>query len=64
MSAARLISENPLSNGHSGVRPEMEETLLEMLNRGATPVFPSQGMKYFIKQVFRGEHLRLIESLN
>jgi len=38
-----LVRANTLSKGFSGVRVEIVETLLEMLNRGVTPVVPSQG---------------------
>lgn len=41
--AAMLIRANTLALGHSGIRPEVVETLLEMLNRGVTPEVPSQG---------------------
>ena len=41
--AAMLIRANTLASGYSGVRPEIVETLLEMLNRGVTPLVPSQG---------------------
>ena len=41
--AAILVRANTLSKGYSGVRVEIVETLLEMLNRGVTPVVPSQG---------------------
>jgi histidine ammonia-lyase len=41
--AAMLIRANTLAKGHSGVRPVVIETLLAMLNRGVTPVIPSQG---------------------
>lgn len=41
--AAMLIRANTLALGHSGVRPEVVETLIEMLNRRVTPVIPSQG---------------------
>jgi len=41
--AAMLIRANTLALGHSGARPEVVETLLEMLNRRVTPVIPSQG---------------------
>jgi histidine ammonia-lyase len=41
--AAMLIRANTLAGGYSGVRPEVVETLLAMLNRGVTPVVPSQG---------------------
>jgi histidine ammonia-lyase len=41
--AAMLIRANALALGHSGVRPEIVDTLLAMLNAGLTPVIPSQG---------------------
>ncbi len=41
--AAMLIRANTLARGHSGVRPQVIQTLLEMLNRGVTPWVPSQG---------------------
>lgn len=41
--AAMLIRANTLAIGYSGVRPEIVETLLAMLNHGVTPLVPSQG---------------------
>lgn len=41
--AAMLIRANTLASGYSGARPEVVETILEMLNRQVTPVVPSQG---------------------
>jgi histidine ammonia-lyase len=41
--AAMLIRANALALGHSGARPALAETLLAMLNRGVTPIVPSQG---------------------
>ncbi len=41
--AAMLIRANTLAKGHSGVRLDVVNTLLEMLNKGLTPVVPSQG---------------------
>ncbi len=41
--AAMLIRANTLAKGYSGVRPEVVETLLKMLNRGVHPVVPSMG---------------------
>jgi histidine ammonia-lyase len=38
-----LLRANSLSKGNSGVRAEVVDTLCEMLNRGVTPVVPSQG---------------------
>jgi histidine ammonia-lyase len=41
--AMMLLRANSLSKGCSGVRPVVIDTLCEMLNRGVTPVVPSQG---------------------
>ncbi|HMF28114.1 MAG TPA: aromatic amino acid lyase, partial [Candidatus Cybelea sp.] len=41
--AAGVLRSNSLSAGHSGVKPETLELLVAMLERGVTPVVPSQG---------------------
>ena len=41
--ASVLLRAHSLARGHSGVRLELVELLLELLNRGVTPVIPSQG---------------------
>ncbi|MBS1249121.1 MAG: Histidine ammonia-lyase [Chloroflexi bacterium] len=41
--AAMLIRANTLAKGHSGARLVVVETLVKMLNRGVTPIIPSQG---------------------
>ena len=41
--AAMLVRANTLAKGHSGVRSEIIDTLLAMLNLNVTPVVPSQG---------------------
>ncbi|NIM92376.1 MAG: histidine ammonia-lyase [Anaerolineales bacterium] len=41
--AAMLIRANTLSQGRSGVRAEVIDTLLSMLNAGVTPYIPSKG---------------------
>ncbi len=41
--AMMRLRANSLSKGHSGVRAQTVDTLCEMLNRGVTPVVPSQG---------------------
>ncbi len=41
--AAMLIRANTLAIGHSGVRPDVVDTLIAMLNRRVTPVVPEQG---------------------
>jgi histidine ammonia-lyase len=41
--AAILTRINVLCNGHSGIRPVVVETLMNMLNRGVTPVMCERG---------------------
>jgi histidine ammonia-lyase len=41
--AMMLLRANSLAKGHSGVRAVVIDTLCEMLNRGITPIVPSQG---------------------
>ncbi|HIE38768.1 MAG TPA: histidine ammonia-lyase, partial [Anaerolineae bacterium] len=41
--AMMVIRTNTLARGHSGVRVEVVETLLAMLNRGVHPVVPGVG---------------------
>lgn len=41
--ALMLIRANSLAKGYSGVRLELLETLLAMMNRGVHPVIPSKG---------------------
>lgn len=41
--AAMLVRANTLTKGYSGVRIEVIQTLLDMLNLGLTPKVPSQG---------------------
>src|SRR5579864_5807426 len=41
--AMMLLRANSLAKGHSGVRAVVIDTLCEMLNRGVTPLIPSQG---------------------
>lgn len=41
--AAMVVRANTLVKGYSGVRLEVINTILEMLNRGVTPIVPSQG---------------------
>ncbi len=41
--AMMLLRANSLSKGHSGVRGPVIDTICEMLNRGVTPMVPSQG---------------------
>lgn len=41
--AMMLVRANVLAQGYSGIRPAVAELLLELLNRGVTPVVPSRG---------------------
>jgi len=41
--ALMLIRANTLAKGHSGIRLETLNLLLDMLNRGVHPIIPSQG---------------------
>lgn len=41
--AILLLRANTLVRGHSGVRPQVIETILEFLNQNVIPVIPSQG---------------------
>jgi len=41
--AMMLLRANSLAKGHSGVRATVIDTLCEMLNRGVSPLIPSQG---------------------
>jgi histidine ammonia-lyase len=41
--AAMLIRANTLAKGYSGVRVDVIQALIDMLNRGVTPAVPSQG---------------------
>ena len=41
--AAMLVRANTLAKGFSGVRVEIVQTILDMLNSGVTPEIPSQG---------------------
>src|SRR5579872_2902018 len=41
--AMMLLRANSLSKGNSGVRSAVIDTICEMLNRGVTPMVPSQG---------------------
>jgi len=41
--AIMLIRVNIFAKGHSGIRPLVAQTLIDMLNRGVTPIVPSKG---------------------
>jgi len=60
--AAMLIRANTLAGGYSGVRPEVVEVLLTMLNRGVTPIVPSQGSLGSSGDLALLSHLALVLS--
>jgi histidine ammonia-lyase len=60
--ATMLIRANALAQGYSGVRVEMVETLLEMLNRGVHPVIPSKGSVGASGDLAPLSHLALVLS--
>src|SRR5436853_5965617 len=57
--AMMLLRANSLSKGYSGVRAATIDTLCEMLNRGATPLVPSQGSVGAIGDLSPLAHLAL-----
>ncbi|CAG0935928.1 histidine ammonia-lyase [Thermoflexales bacterium] len=60
--AAMLIRANTLAIGHSGIRPETVQTLLEMLNAGVHPIIPSQGSLGASGDLAPLSHLALVLS--
>jgi len=60
--AAMLIRANTLAIGHSGIRPETVQTLIDMLNAGVHPVVPSQGSLGASGDLAPLSHLALVLS--
>ncbi len=60
--AAMLIRANTLAKGHSGVRVEVVEILLELLNKKVTPIVPSQGSLGSSGDLSPLSHLALVFS--
>lgn len=60
--AAMLVRANTLAKGFSGVRPIIVETFLDMLNKGVTPVVPSQGSMGSSGDLGPLSHLALVIS--
>jgi histidine ammonia-lyase len=60
--AAMLIRANALAQGFSGVRIELVETLLEMLNRGVHPIIPAKGSVGASGDLAPLSHLALVLS--
>jgi len=60
--AAMLIRAVTLAKGFSGVNPQIIQTLIEMLNKGVTPVIPSQGSLGSSGDLCPLSHLALVLS--
>jgi histidine ammonia-lyase len=60
--AAMLIRANTLAHGHSGVRPQVINTLLAMLRHEVTPYVPSQGSLGSSGDLAPMAHLALVLS--
>lgn len=58
--AAMLVRANTLTKGYSGVRLEIVETLLKMLNAGVTPLVPGQGSLGSSGDLLPLSHLALV----
>ena len=58
--AAMLIRINTLAKGYSGIRLSVVQTLVEMLNRGVTPLIPSQGSLGSSGDLAQLSHLALV----
>jgi histidine ammonia-lyase len=60
--AAMLIRANTLAQGYSGVRREVINTLVDMLNRGVLPAMPAQGSLGACGDLAPLSHLALVLS--
>ena len=60
--AAILVRANTLAKGYSGVRVEIVETLLALLNKRVTPIVPSQGSLGSSGDLSLLSHLALVFS--
>ncbi len=60
--AAMLIRANALAQGFSGVRVEIVETLIEMLNRSVHPIIPAKGSVGASGDLAPLSHLALVLS--
>jgi histidine ammonia-lyase len=58
--AAMLIRANTLALGHSGVRAELIDTLLAMLNKRVTPIVPEKGSLGASGDLAQLSHLALV----
>lgn len=60
--AALLIRANSLAHGYSGIRPQIIDSLIQMLNRGVVPEIPSQGSLGSSGDLAALAHLGLVVS--
>ncbi len=60
--AAMLLRANTLARGYSGVREEVVQTLLQMLEKGVTPYVPEQGSVGASGDLAPLSHLALVVS--
>ena len=60
--AMMLLRANVLAKGHSGVRPELAELLLAMLNAGLFPPVPEQGSVGASGDLAPLSHLALVDA--
>lgn len=60
--AAMFIRAVTLSKGYSGVRPEIIQTLIAMLNQGVTPVIPEKGSLGSSGDLCQLSHMALVLS--
>src|SRR5690606_6229362 len=58
--AMMLLRANTLAKGYSGVRPEVIQLLIEMLNKGMHPVIPCQGSLGASGDLVHLAHLALV----
>ena len=62
--AAMLVRVNTLSKGYSGIRLEIVQTLIDMLNKGVTPIVPSQGSLGSSGDLCLLSHLALVFTMD
>jgi histidine ammonia-lyase len=62
--AAMLVRANTLAKGYSGVRLEVVQTLVDMLNRGVSPLVPSQGSLGSSGDLAPLSHLALVFTMD
>ncbi len=60
--AAMLLRAHSLAQGYSGVRPQLIETLVQMLNEGVTPLVPELGSVGSSGDLAPLSHLALVIS--